>query len=797
MKSQALKFSLMISGSLLAALVPAAAYAQETPAANDAPQADSESTDNVIIVNATRQSQSLQDTPMAVDVVTAEDVSKLNIFDAKEIQNLAPGLQLTNNDGRSNIATLRGVTFDPDSGSSPAVEVFLNEVSTDAQTAFTAIYDIGQIEILRGPQGLFRGKTSPAGAILFGTQRADVDEFTGYMQATATDRHAVNAQGAANVVLVPGKLGLRTALLYDRNRVAGVRRLNGEYSSSDTMSARATLTYDDGAFNANLMYQYLNSDTHPYIASFGPGRAPSIGLGDPSRSGPPLTLEDRTSVTEGVFRFQNNSHFTTLNASYDLGAARLVYNGGYQYSKLAQSRDQDVANAVPNYVNVQKLDVIYKTWNNELRLESNPDSRFTWALAANYRYQKNRVPLTQNSNQLFALNFVGPIPPSVTFFPVDVAVDIGITTKEYGVAGTVGYELADGLKFTGGIRHTWSNVSREQATSVTLPSLGLQLPTTIDSSDLHKRAFTGGANLSWEVTPDFTAYASYGHSFRPGVFAVGVTSPLDARFLTTPDEKSDGGEVGFKANFLDRKVSLNVAGFYQKFSNYIAYRPAIVTDSNRDGIVDAGTAPLPFAGNAISKGVEVQFTARPTDNFDLAVNGSYADSRYDNALIICNDFNRDGQPDAIGAPAVQTGKQVSECVSNDRLAQVPRFALNAQGELRLPLGSVTPFVRGLVNYRPGFYSSNDDYQYRAYTKVDLFVGVRDDEGRWELTAFAKNLLNQTRALSVSQGNFQQGTAELDFTFSPTGRAGIPFDSGYRTANISPPREFGVTAKFNW
>lgn len=74
-----------------------------------------------IIVTATRQAPSLQDTPMAVDVVTASDVAELSIFDAKEIQNLSPGLQLTNNDGRSNIATLRGVTFDPDSGSSPAV----------------------------------------------------------------------------------------------------------------------------------------------------------------------------------------------------------------------------------------------------------------------------------------------------------------------------------------------------------------------------------------------------------------------------------------------------------------------------------------------------------------------------------------------------------------------------------------------------------------------------------------------------------------------------------------------------
>jgi iron complex outermembrane receptor protein len=147
---------------LLCCAVNAIALPQLCWAAEAQQQAPAPASANEIIVTATRQEQTLQDTPMAVDVVTSDTITKLNVFDAKEIQNLSPGLQLTNNDGRSNVATLRGVTFDPDSGSSPAVEIFLNEVPTDAQTVFTAIYDVGQIEVLRGPQGLFRGRTSPA-----------------------------------------------------------------------------------------------------------------------------------------------------------------------------------------------------------------------------------------------------------------------------------------------------------------------------------------------------------------------------------------------------------------------------------------------------------------------------------------------------------------------------------------------------------------------------------------------------------------------------------------------------------
>ncbi len=734
-----------------------------------------------IVVTATRREQSLQDTPMAVDVVTGEAVSKLNIFDAKEIQNLAPGLQLTNNDGRSNIATLRGITFDPDSGSSPAVEIFVNEVPTDAQTAFTAIYDMSQIEVLRGPQGLFRGRTSPAGAILLGTQRADVEDITGYAQGTVTDRNAINVQTAANLPLIPGTLGFRAALLYDQNRVGNVRNVDGRRSESKTMSGRASLTLDTGSLKANLMYQHLDADTTPFTAVFGPGAQPSIGLGDPSRSGPALSLSDRRSVVEGVFRFQNRSDLVTLNATYDLGGPRIVYNGGYQDSALKQRRDQDVGNAVPNYQRPQSLDTGYKVWNNELRLESSPVDRFTWAVSANYRWQDSPVDVSQVNDQLFAVAGLGPVPPSASFLPVLANVGVSAKVEEYGVSGTVGIEPLDGLKLTAGLRHTWSDVDREQRTDVSLPSLGIVVPTTVEASQQRKRYFTGGANLTWEATPDITTYASYAHSFRPGVFAIGVTVPLEPEITQTADEKSDGVEVGVKLNLLDRKVSLNIAGFYQKFENYISYFPAFFTASNRDGLPDGLISPLPFTGDATSKGVEAQLSVRPSQNADFSINASYVDAKYDNSQTLCNVF------DAAGNPSIPLGQQIATCQNNTRLAQVPKFSLTANGEFRVPTGNVEPFLRGLVNYRPGFYSDRDNFQYRSYVKLDLFAGIRVDEGRWELNVFAKNLLDQARPLSVGDNIFRQPTNERDF----------PFLSGYRIATISPPREVGVTSIFRW
>jgi iron complex outermembrane receptor protein len=101
-KSKFAHIALLGCASILASAT--SALAQDTRAAAEGAEGTPE-----IVVTATRRAEALIDAPVAVDVVSGESIAKLNLFDVKEIQNTVPGLTLENTDGRSNIATLRGI----------------------------------------------------------------------------------------------------------------------------------------------------------------------------------------------------------------------------------------------------------------------------------------------------------------------------------------------------------------------------------------------------------------------------------------------------------------------------------------------------------------------------------------------------------------------------------------------------------------------------------------------------------------------------------------------------------------
>ena len=84
------------SASILAITTPA--FAQTD--AQSPSDVDAESRNDEIIVNARRREESVQDVPAVVDVISAESISKLNIQDSKELQNLVPGLQLRSESNR-------------------------------------------------------------------------------------------------------------------------------------------------------------------------------------------------------------------------------------------------------------------------------------------------------------------------------------------------------------------------------------------------------------------------------------------------------------------------------------------------------------------------------------------------------------------------------------------------------------------------------------------------------------------------------------------------------------------------
>ena len=124
------------------------------------------------------------------------------------------------------------------------------------------MFDVGQIEVLRGPQGTLRGRASPSGSITVTTHQADTSEFGGYVSALGTDENSTQAQGAINIPLITDTLAVRVAGIYDETEYDHVKSIrNSEDPSQETKGGRVSLRWDaSDAFTARLMYQYLERD---------------------------------------------------------------------------------------------------------------------------------------------------------------------------------------------------------------------------------------------------------------------------------------------------------------------------------------------------------------------------------------------------------------------------------------------------------------------------------------------------------------------------------------------------------
>ncbi|ANI80054.1 MULTISPECIES: TonB-dependent receptor [Sphingobium] len=765
-----------------ALIVPAAAWAQDSAGTEGGES-------NEIIVTATREARSLQSVPMTVNVATGEQLQKFNIFDAKDVQQLAPGLELSNTSGRNNTTTLRGVTFDPDQGTSPAVQVYYNEIPTDAQTVYTALYDIQQIEVLRGPQGLLRGLSAPAGSITIATRRPNFDEIEGYAQATATTRDGYNIQAGVSLPF-NDTLAIRVAGLVDGNRLNNVRNItNGERSRSRTESARVTLGWQPSSdFTAYLTYQYLFADNFQNQQVVGTG-AVADGF---NRSGPALEADDYAAVSDGRFRNRNESHIVNLAFDYDLGPATLSFVGAHQFSRLTAERDLDAGNAIPDYVYASTVRSPYKVDSAEVRLASNNKEGFGWGVGAFYTKQTGTVVTNQRADQFFA-----PVPIVFgAYLPVNTDVFTPVDTQTWSFNGNLRYR-SNGFSIEGGLRY--SIIKNVQTTDIFVSSPGnaafgvppftlpVQEGVPADLQRFTNKPLTGGVTVSYEFNPRLNAYFAYGHSYRAGSTGVAVPLGVSRDLIRTKPEKTDSFEVGLKGKLFDNRANFTVSAFYQTLENYLSRFTGIYYESAAAN-PPTGGFDFNYNGDAKIKGVEASIDGRITDNWDLGVSASYVRARYDNALVPCNDYAGTGSPNQNApSPAVTGPGNVSYCVTNGRLAQTPDFNLTANTEIRFSVGEVTPFVRALLNYRPGFYADRVDYDYRSRTLLNLFAGFRTEGDRFELTAFAKNVLNQKRITNISLGTTQFNTAV----------PGLTYNSGYQTVNVTNPREFGLTGTFRF
>jgi len=389
------------------------------------------------------------------------------------------------------------------------------------------------------------------------------------------------------------------------------------------------------------------------------------------------------------------------------------------------------------------------------------------------------------------LNFL----PQYSQVPVGVHIFIPDQYTHYSIFGSSSFQFTDELKLDVGARyqvfrsHQQSDLSVVAAGSSVLSNFP-----TISATDAVRtyREFTGGADLTYKITPDDVAYVSYGHSFRPGVAAVGVTAPLAESIILSQGETSDAFELGLKSSWFDNRLNFNADTFYQHFNGYIARTVGNINYSSKaNGVID-GSLAMNYNGDAISTGVEAQVDAVITKGWDVGVNTAWVNAQFDNALVPCNLFKG-------GAATVPVGQQIAYCPTDGRIAEIPKFNLTVQSEYNFDIGEYQPFISGLMTYRPGWHSSIVNYDYQALPILDLHAGVRNEDAGWDFTAFVKNVFDTQRIKSISQADDQQAAAAVLGYTNPANQlgAGTPLDSNYRTGVVTLPREIGVTLRYRF
>lgn len=776
-------------------------------AAQEYPDGASATRIDEIIVTARRRDESLQDVPVVINTVTAQDLDRLQLRQFADVQALVPGLNL-GADNLSPSVSLRGVNFDTAaSGNNPTVEFYLNEAPIQSGGVLQAMYDVGQIEVLRGPQGTLRGRASPSGSITVTTNRPDLEFAGGHINMSLNNVGGENVSGAISIPVVKDKLAVRIAGLHDDNENTRIKSINsGESPYARTRAGRVSVLFQPlESLSLSLIHESLNRKGRSF------SQVESASIADPDFSPGPVFISagDRRAVVNHGNDSDLDFEQTNFQLEWTVGGQRINYVGarhtqeGYTY-RFFDEGDFFGPPFPENYkIKGQITSVDIEQVSHELRLASDERllGRFDYVVGF-LRNENDNKPTTIRPT----LVVLGAEPtPTTATRVVETLTERSSKSKENSIFGNLTWHITDATELSLGLRYIDYEVQAGLVVN------GATLAGAAQDDDFSKTVYT--ASLKHNLSDNLMVYAAAGTSWRPGISVVGDFSlsktPLQQSFQLLPPETSTSYEVGFKSSLFEDRLRFNAAVFYQKFDDY-PYRPV-------EGVyyVETANNPAPppatierintfnFVGpvSVDVKGIELDFLFQPAERWNLSGVFAYAKGEIKNGLIPCNDyFPADGIPDSVvQVPTIGQirgatgGDNLSGCNVSYRSHNSPRWSATLQSEYTvLETSAFDVYLRGMLSI---FGSSQGDPvnsfdNVSGYSILNLYSGIRDQEGVWEISVYGKNVLNTERVLTREGSPYT-----LSYTSSVNGSQ-TRF-STYRGISMTPAREFGVNLKYNF
>ncbi|MEX6723681.1 TonB-dependent receptor [Parapedomonas caeni] len=353
-----------------------------------------------IIVTATKRAQSLQDVPIAVSAVSAEQLKNAGVTDIRELQNLAPSLFLSasSSEVAGTTARVRGVgTTGDNPGLESAVAVFIDGVYRSRNNVgLTELGEVERIEVLRGPQGTLFGRNASAGLINVVTAGP---KFTtgGYGEASYGNYDAIRFAGGITGAVVEDKLAARIDGVYtkrdgmiddvvngasynDRDRWL----LRGQmlFTPNDDLSVRLIADYSKRNENCCAAVTLVRGSTAAIIEALG-GQLGS-GAGGASSDDP----YDRESATTPGRGFQQDVTEWGMSGevNWDFGDTSMTSITAYRDWKAWRSQDIDYTSADILYRDTDGMVQEFKTFSQELRFNGKVGI-LDWLVGAYYAHE--------------------------------------------------------------------------------------------------------------------------------------------------------------------------------------------------------------------------------------------------------------------------------------------------------------------------------------------------------------------------------------------------------------------------
>ena len=707
-----------------------------------------------VIVTAQKREQSIQDVGISVTALSGDAMKTLGLDNTQEISQQVPALQLQTFTPAFTIFNLRGISQNnfTDNLEAP-VAMYVDDVYVASMNALAQqMFDMDRVEVLRGPQGTLFGRNATGGLIHFVSRKADEAEVNGYAEASVADFGTVNVEGAVGGALgekVRGRMAARWETS-DGYVKAGISPFTEQPAAgrdthgADGYALRASLQIDASERALiDLTAAYAKDDDVPtgmYIVSFA-GADPVTGLGVP--------LPGNTPLDGGTLGDDVHKHVSDEDPWYDRETWGLT-------AKISVELDNDME--FVSISNVSDVDKFYKEdacgglcffpfttiadftqWSQELRLSGETD-RIRWQVGAYY------LDIRSDTENIVE----GEVITGSPMGSIQSVIDIDSTN--WSLFGQMEYDLSDAVTLIAGLR--WSQDDKDlalQQFSYNMEDQGIPTGTRIfdladeavgqyaDVPTIDYGDYAARLQLNWRTGDDTLWFVGWNRGIKGGNWTAASAVVIDE--LQHKEEVLNSFEAGLKTSFAGGAGRFNATAFYYDYKDYQAFSLT-------------GLTPQVTNSDATAYGGELELFMTPNENWDIVLGAAFIDSEVD------------------FVPAVNPGSGTADA----EFPQAPSASLNGLVRYHWPVagGEAALQVDGAWNDKQFMEGTNSAVSRQgAYGVVNARASYATDN--WSVSAWVKNLADEEYLLY----NLDLGAADF-------------IEQVY-----APPRQWGLTLRFNW